>query len=64
VAYAIMLGNVGIMVRIKKKPKDWLLAIKIEGGIWRPLPVYGFIEKYEDGLDLSVRYTEITRKYE
>lgn len=62
--YAMILGSsAGIVVRIKKKPKDWLLGIKIEGGIWRPLPVYEFMEKYEDGLDLSVRYTEITRKY-
>jgi hypothetical protein len=61
-AYAIMLGrSAGIVVRIKKKPKDWLLGIRIEGGIWRPLPVYEFMEK-DTELDLSVRYTEITRK--
>lgn len=61
-AYAIKLQKAGMVVRIKKKPKDWLLGIKIEGGIWRLLPVYEFMEKYEEGLDLSVRYTEITRK--
>jgi hypothetical protein len=62
--YAIKLGTAGVVIRIKKKPKDWLLGIKIEGGIWRPLPVYEFIEEYVEGLDLSVRYTELTRKYE
>lgn len=62
-AYA-MLGKAGLVVRIKKKPKDLLFGIRIEDGKWEPLPVYEFIEKYEDGLDLSVMYTEITRKYE
>ncbi len=63
VAYAIKLGKAGIVVRILKKPKSLLLGIKIEDEKWRPLPVYEFLEDYEDGLDLSVMYTEITRKY-
>ena len=62
-AYAIMLGTAGLVVRIKKRPKDLLFGIKIEGGSWRPLPVYEFMEMDKE-LDLSVRYTEITRKYE
>lgn len=62
VAYAIMLGTAGIVVRIKKKPKSMLFGIKIENGKWRPLPVYEFMEM-DNELDLSVRYTEITRKY-
>lgn len=63
-AYAIKLGKAGLVVRIKKKPKDLLLGIKIEDEKWQPLRVYEFLEDYEDGLDLSVMYTEITRKYE
>nr|WP_294487004.1 hypothetical protein [uncultured Anaerosporobacter sp.] len=63
-AYAIKLGKAGIVVRILKKSKALLLGIKIEDKKWRPLPVYEFLEDYEDGLDLSVMYTEITRKYE
>ncbi len=61
-AYAIVQGTAGIIVRIKKKPKDLLLGIKINNGKWEPLRVYEFIEEYEEGLDLSVRYTEISRK--
>lgn len=64
IAYAIKLQSAGIVVRIKKKPKDLLFGIRINNGKWEPLPVYEFIEKYEDGLDLSVMYTEITRKCE
>jgi len=63
VAYAIMLGTAGIVVRIKKKPKDWLLGIRIENGKWEPLKIFEFMEM-DKQLDLSVRYTEITRKYE
>jgi len=62
-AYA-MLGKAGLVVRIKKKPKDLLFGIKIEDEKWEPLPVYEFIEKYEEGLDLRVIYTEISRRYE
>lgn len=62
-SYAIMLGNAGIVVRIKKKPKDLLCGIKIQNGIWRPLPVYEFMDMDKE-LDLSVRYTEISRKYD
>lgn len=63
-AYAIKLQSAGLIIRIRKQPKDLLCGIRIENGRWEPLPVYEFIEKYEDGLDLSVMYTEITRKYE
>ncbi|SHN00582.1 hypothetical protein SAMN02746066_04339 [Anaerosporobacter mobilis DSM 15930] len=63
-AYAIKLGKAGLVVRIKKKPKDLLFGIKIEDEKWEPLRVYEFLEDYEDGLDLSVMYTEISRKYE
>lgn len=57
--YAVRLGTAGIVVRIKKKPKDLLLGIRIDGGAWYPLPVYEFIEEYVDELDMSVRYTEL-----
>jgi hypothetical protein len=60
-AHAIMLGNAGIVVRIKKKPKDLLFGIRIENGMWAPLRVFEFMEKDKE-LDLSVRYTEISRK--
>lgn len=63
VAYAIMLGTAGIVVRIKKKQKDMLFGIRIENGKWEPLRVFEFMEMDKE-LDLSVRYTEITRKYE
>lgn len=62
-AYAVMLGTAGIVVRIKKKPKDMLFGIRIENGIWTPLRVYEFMEMDKE-LDMSERYTEITRKYE
>lgn len=61
--YAIMLGTAGIVVRIKKKPKDLLLGIRIDGGGWHPLPVHEFIENYVDELDMSVRYTELPMRY-
>ena len=57
--YAILLGTAGIVVRIKNKPKDLLLGIRIDGGAWYPLPVYEFIEECVDELDMSVRYTEL-----
>ena len=63
VAYAIKLGRAGLVVRIKKKPKPLLFGIRIENGKWEPLPVYEFMEMDKD-IDLSVKYTEITRKYE
>ena len=59
--YAIMLGNAGIVVRIKKNTKELLFGIRIVGGVWYPLPVHEFIEDYVDELDMSVQYTEITR---
>ncbi len=63
VAYAIMLGTAGIVVRIKKKPKPLLFGIRIENGKREPLKIYEFMEMDRE-LDLSVRYTEISRKYE
>lgn len=63
VAYAIMLGTAGIVVRIKKKPKPLLFGIRIENGKWEPLKIYEFMEMDKE-LDLGVKYTEITRKYE
>jgi hypothetical protein len=59
VAYAIKLGMGGVVVRIKKKPKDWLLGIRISNGKWEPLRAYEFMEKYVNELDLSVQYTEL-----
>lgn len=62
--YAIKLGGTaGIVVRIKKKQRDELFGVEIAGGTWRPLKVYEFMEAAE-GLDLTVRYTEISRSYE
>lgn len=60
-AHAIMYSSADIVVRIMKKPKPLLFGIEIEGGTWRPLPVYEFMEN-EKELDLSVMYTEISSR--
>ena len=60
IAHAIMYSSADIVVRIMKKPKPLLFGIEVEGGTWRPLPVYEFMEN-EKELDLNVMYTEILR---
>lgn len=63
IAYAVKLQSAALVIRIRTKPKDLLCGIRIENGKWEPLRVFEFMEK-DTGLDLSVRYTEITRKDE
>lgn len=62
-AYAIMLGNAGLVVRIKRKPaRDDIFGITIQDGKWRPLKVYELMESTPGNLDFGVRYTELPIK--
>lgn len=62
-AYAIILGSAGLIVRIKRKSaRDDIFGITIQDGKWRPLKVYELMESTPGNLDFGVRYTELSMK--
>jgi len=62
-AYAIMQGTGGLIVRIKRKSaRDDIFGITIRAGKWRPLKVYELMESTPGNLDFGVRYTELSMK--